>query len=124
MQMKSGALALALLLAISTPAAAKCRFSSIRIYPNFDATQSGQAASEEQCTIRFSNSYGGGLAAIKIAHQPKHGSVVSSYGAGFMSVTYKSNTGYKGSDEFVYTISSGTAKTHGDSNITVTMDVQ
>ena len=53
--MKHAVLSLLLIWAAGTSASAKCSFSALNLYPNFDTSQSAEADSGKPCSEHFVN---------------------------------------------------------------------
>jgi len=64
------------------------------------------------------------LESVAITQQAQHGVAATNGSIAYTEVTYRPKPGYKGPDEFVFTLTGGGKARQGASNVHVTMDVQ
>jgi hypothetical protein len=110
--------------ALSTPSFADCHIEAFRFFFGSDTSTSGTVSSGSNCTIRPGAGRNAGFSSIAVTTPAKHGSATTNGSIFSPEVYYKPKAGYKGSDDFVFTITGGGARLQGPSNIHVTMDVQ
>jgi hypothetical protein len=62
------------------------------------------------------------MSSIAITEKAKHGSATTNGSVAYPEVVYVPSRGFKGADEFVFTVTGGSARSTGASNIRVSVD--
>ena len=107
-----------------TPGLARCKVDMFRWVWGQDASASAHIVGGGRCKLTFSTGRSGGMASIAITTQAKHGKAATNGSVAYPEVTYVPGDGFKGADEFVFTVTGGNAKGSGASNIRVAVDAQ
>ena len=122
--MKSTAIILIAAMTSATPSFAGCKVDQIRWSWGQDTTGAAHIAGGGRCKWTFSTGRGSGMASIAITEQAKHGTAATNGSVAYPEVTYVPSRGFKGSDEFVFTVTGGSARGSGATHIRVAVDAQ
>jgi len=99
--MRNQVLAAAVISAVVSPAFADCNMIGGRLFPGAEVNSTMMVSSGKPCGVVL---FAGGQSrfdSIGVTARPKHGSLLPRAGVG---VTYLSSRGYKGVDEFAFTV--------------------
>ncbi|RWO69850.1 MAG: hypothetical protein EOS17_12120 [Mesorhizobium sp.] len=120
MPIRLSALALAGLLGLGLATSAhadECPWR-LRFWLGVDATGSAMVHSGQKCVFPIRAS--GTLTSLKIISRPQHGVVMA---LSRSVLTYQAQSGYKGTDTFVFVATGKSQVNHGQSTVTMTMKV-
>lgn len=120
--MKLPALLPASLLVLVLASSAHADSCPYRLRFNFgaDATGSGMAHSGQKCVFPIFVHGSGSNSSMKIISAPEHGVATAPNRS---SITYHSQSGYKGADTFVFAVTGKNAERSGTSKITMNITV-
>ena len=122
--MKSVATAFAFLLMSCLASQASCSIERYRYFFGSDTSTTGTVTGASSCVTKPGAGAGAGLSEVKISAQAKHGVAATNGSVIYPEVTYRPNAGYKGTDDFVFSVTGAGKRLQGTSNIHVTMTVQ
>jgi hypothetical protein len=122
----------AAVLALGTASSyASCQVSHGKWMLDQESTATIQLAAGASCSYRVSPGSSTDVKSVAITQKPQHGSASASGSLVDILIRYQANPGYKGSDEFVYSISGATSRSvaglrspEGVAKIRVSVDVQ
>jgi hypothetical protein len=107
----------ALLLFSATPCRAGCHYDRFRFYTNFDTSTTMRTTSGAQCTINLVIK---GIDSIAVTESARHGVASYNGGIGYPKISYRSSSGYKGADSFVFSLTGA----NGVAHVKVSVDVE
>ena len=108
----------------ATPCVAKCRTDYYRFYHGSEVSTTMHVSSGVSCVITFTNGRHSTIDSIAITEQAKHGAASWNGSSGYAGVTYRSSPGYRGPDEFLFSISGASAISDKPAIVRVSVNVE
>ena len=109
------------LVGLTNSSSTNCSVGFFKFYFKFDSQATMHADSGKLCPFHFTAP---DLEEARIVRQPQHGAATYSGSIEHVMIDYKSAAGYKGTDQFVFSVTGGSPKNNGTANVAVDADVQ
>ena len=122
MQFLKAAAMLSLL--VATPCMAKCHTDYYRFIHGSETSTTMHVSSGASCRITFTLGGKSSIDSIAITEQAKHGAAAWNGFIGYPEVTYRSSPGYRGQDEFLFSISGASGRSDSPANVRVSVVVE
>jgi hypothetical protein len=109
---------------LADPAWASCNVDRWRFSFGSDTSTTMRVTSGGHCKMTMSTGRGSGLESIAVTQPAQHGTAASNGSVAYPEIVYTPSRGFKGSDQFVFTLTGGGKNRQGASNVTVAVTVE
>jgi hypothetical protein len=105
----------------STPAWAGCKVDPFHFYFGSDTSAEAHITGGGPCKITLAMGRNSGIESIAITEAAKHGSASTNGSPAYPEIYYRPGPGFRGSDQFTFTVKGGGTRLQGPSNVRVSI---